>query len=179
MRCSEFRDQHCAFIDDTLAGVELIRMQRHLGECPDCAALDARIRRSLMLARSLPQVEPSANFRHRLEARLQAYKERPEATACANFKIVATFGAAASLVMLGYMAESLHRVGVPRDIVLPPVVAMAEPPELPREPAAATATTPPASAIIASVSAGMPIWPAALFAEQAPLHFVSYTTELH
>ena len=27
MRCSEFRDLHCSFVDDTLAGVELVRMQ--------------------------------------------------------------------------------------------------------------------------------------------------------
>jgi hypothetical protein len=166
MKCSEFRDQHCLFVDDTLAGVELVRMQQHISVCNACAALDAKIRRALMVARSLPAIQPSPDFAARLESKLKRCREEPESTACANFKAVAGIGAVASLVMLGYVVASLDKFGKQEDIVLPPVVAMARPPEL-------ETLAPVAPAIVASVSAGMPIWPAALFAEQAPLHLAN------
>jgi hypothetical protein len=170
MRCSDFLDQHCTFVDDTIAGVELIRMQRHIAECQTCATLDTRIRRSLMVVRSLPRIEPSPDFAKRLESRLRTYQEQPDSWSCTNFKAVASIGMVASLLMLGYMANALYKSGKQQqDIVLPPVVAMAEPPQpeilLPLQ---------TAPAIIASVSAGMPIFPTALFAEQGPLHFTSY-----
>jgi hypothetical protein len=169
MDCSEFLAQHCAFVDDTLAGVELVGMQRHLAECGECAQLDAKIRRSLMLVRSLPRIEPSVDFRARLEQRLRECRELPESEGvCASFRTMAAIGALASALMLGYMAESLHKAGrPPEDIVLPPVVALATPPaELER-------WSPMVPAIVASVSAGIPIWPAALFAEEMPLHLAT------
>ncbi len=160
MNCSEFRDQHCAYVDDTLAGVELVQMQRHVAECSVCAQLDAKIRRSLMWARSLPTIEPSPEFSTRLESRLRECREHPESTACTNFKLVAGIGAVASLMMMGYVAASLEAVSKPKDLVLPPVVAMAHPPRF-------ETLAPVAPAIVASISTGMPIWPAALFAERA------------
>jgi hypothetical protein len=225
MRCSEFREHHCAFVDDTLAGVELVRMQGHVTECAPCAELDARVRRSLMWVRSLPRVEPSAEFRHKLEAKLQACREEGlrvhEATG-SNFRAVAAIGAVASLLMMGYMAESLHvqransrgaihETAVARDIVLPPVIAMAVmPAAIPSSGGRASRTLassasaqhgalppaeivsgsgrgvvpvsgsePVAPEIIASVSAGMPLWPAALFAEQAPLHYANLRKPVH
>lgn len=230
MHCSEFREHHCAFVDDTLAGVELVRMQRHVAECEPCAELDTRVRRSLMLARNLPRIEPSADFRRKLDARLQACRDEglTEATG-SNFRAVAAIGAVASLLMLGYMADGLHVargraqsvVTVPesvghtgQDIVLSPVVAMAKLPErtpmandgavagrsisvasvgsgrhsLPpaeivsgsgRGMAPVSGGEPSAPEIIASVSAGMPLWPAALFAEQAPLHYANVRKTVH
>jgi anti-sigma factor RsiW len=169
MHCSEFRDNHCAFVDDTLAGVELVRMQRHILDCPACAKQDAKIRRSLMVIRSMPQIEPSSDFGSRLEMRLRECRGEPESVACANFKMVATVGAVASMVMLGYVAASFHRTGTPRDLVLPPVVAIAEPPQ--QQPTIVSSSPP---AIIASVAAGMPLWPAAMFAEQASLQLTTY-----
>ena len=239
MHCSEFRESHCAFVDDTLAGVELVRMQGHIAECGACAELDARVRRSLMWARSIPLIEPSVDFSRKLEAKLRACREEGfnEATS-SNFRAVAAIGAVASLLMLGYMAESLrveyervhgrtHGTPVARDVVLSPVVAMghgsaAGPAATPAAKRisltdGAVAVAPTASAgrrsagsagrntlppaeivsgsgrgvvpvsgnepvapeIIASVSAGMPIWPAALFAEQAPLHYAGLRKTVH
>ncbi|HXQ77951.1 MAG TPA: hypothetical protein VN797_07080, partial [Gemmatimonadaceae bacterium] len=54
---------------------------------------------------------------------------------------------------------------------LPPVVASIPEPEL----APITTSTP---AIVASVSAGLSIWPVALFAEQAPVRFAHSQLEL-
>lgn len=182
MRCSEFRDLHCAYVDDTLAGVELVRMQRHINECDQCAALDTRVRRSLMVVHNLTPIEPSADFGRRLEARLEQCRAEQDSPIGASFRTVAAFGAVASLVMLGYVSESLRTSGGGRaqDIVLPPVVALAvAPPHAPPRAAhfADTLTNAPATAIVASVSAGMPFWPAALLTEQTPLQLASYTEE--
>jgi len=43
MDCREFCEQHLAFVDDTLAGVELVRMQGHIAECESCAKHDAKL----------------------------------------------------------------------------------------------------------------------------------------
>lgn len=130
MRCSEFRDLHQAYVDDTLAGVELLRVQRHIAECPECAEHDTRVRRAMMLVRSLPPIEPSPDFARRLEARLAQCREGREPRSSAvwgsSFRTVATVGAVASLAMLIYTADMLHTPGEqPHDVVLPPVMMAA------------------------------------------------------
>src|SRR5689334_23044537 len=74
MDCREFRDKHLEFVDDTLAGIELVGMQMHLTECEQCSRQDAIVRRSLMLFRNIPSIEPSPDFSIRLEQRLKAAK---------------------------------------------------------------------------------------------------------
>jgi len=73
--------------------------------------------------------------------------------------------------MLGYIATTLSRSDGPRDLVMPPVVATIPEPEL-------TPITTSTPAIVASVSAGLTIWPAALFAEQVPVRFAHSKLEL-
>jgi anti-sigma factor RsiW len=165
MRCSEFKNLHCSFVDDTLAGVELVRMQRHIAECVECADLDARVRRSLMLVHSLRPIEPSAEFSHRLDVRLRECRLHQAHASAGRFRIVAVIGAIASLIMIGYVAETMKAAdqSMP-DIVLPPAIAMAVPPD-----------TTPVPSIVASVSTGIPIWPAAVLVEQGGLQTVSYT----
>lgn len=165
MRCSEFRHLHCSFVDDTLAGVELVRMQRHIAECAECARLDATVRRSLMLVHSLKPIEPSADFSFRLDARLRECRLHQANVSAGKFRAVAVIGAIASLIMLSYVAETMKAADqrMP-DIVLPPAIAMAVPPD-----------TTPAPSIVASVSTGIPIWPAAVLVEQGGLQTVSYT----
>jgi hypothetical protein len=165
MRCSEFRDLHYSFVDDTLAGVELVRMQQHMAECAECARLDSSVRRSLMVVHSLPPIEPSPGFSSRLDERLRECRQSQANASCVGFRTVAAIGAVASLVMMGYVAETMKLADQRQpEITLPPAVAMAVPPD-----------TTPAPSIVASVSAGMPIWPAALLVEQGGLQTVSYT----
>lgn len=167
MDCREFRDKHLAFVDDTLAGIELVGMQMHLTECESCSRHDATIRRSLMLFRSLPPIEPSRDFSARLEEKLKAVKLADATThhSSPNRRAAGAVMAVSSMLMLTYIGISLRLVDVPQDIVLAPVVATAE---IPADPASA-----PAAEMVASVSAGVPIWTAALFAEQTPAHFAS------
>ena len=164
MDCREFRDKHLEFVDDTLAGIELVGMQMHLTECESCSRQDAIVRRSLMLFRSLPAIEPSQDFAIKLEQKLKAAKlaDAQASHAARNRKVGAAM-AAASIVMLGYIGLSLRRVDVAQELMLPPVVATAD---IPSSMASAPET-------VASMSAGVPIWTAALFAEQTPAHFAS------
>ena len=173
MDCREFCDNHVAFVDDTLAGIELVRMQRHIGECENCAKHDARVRRALLIFRNLPSIEPSADFSQRLEARLRQERQCDDllATTQRNLKRGAIAATLASAAMLGYIAITLYRSDSPRDLVMPPVVASLPEPELTQ----ITTSTP---AIVTSVSAGLTIWPAALFAEQVPVRFAHSKLEL-
>jgi hypothetical protein len=139
-------------------------MQRHLTECERCAAHDAKVRRALLLFRNLPVVEPSPDFYARLSARIESERtavQRP--SIAARGPGMGTFmSVAAGLVTVGYLAaSSLNWTRPERDIVLAPVVAT--------EPAVAPSVE--NEALVTSVSAGMPVWPMVLFAEQAPLRF--------
>jgi len=172
MDCREFCDQHVAFVDDTLAGIELVRMQRHLAECESCAKHDAKIRRALLLFRNLPSIEPSIDFSERLEARLRSSQNNDLFVATQrNLRRGAIAATVASAVMLGYIGTTLFQSDTPRDLMMPPVVASIPEPEL-------TPITTSTPAIFASVSAGLTIWPAALFAEQVPVRFAHSSLEL-
>jgi len=172
MDCREFCDQHLAFVDDTLAGIELVRMQQHLGECDSCAKHDAKIRRALLLFRNLPPIEPSPDFSRRLEARLKNCEyDHLFAATPGNLRRGAITATVASVLMLGYIGTTLFPSDAPRDLVMAPVVANIPEPEL----IPITTSTP---AIVASVSAGLSIWPAALLAEQVPVRFAHSSLEL-
>lgn len=178
MDCGRFRDNHAAFIDNALDDVELSAMRSHRAECADCADHDATIRRALLLFRNLPTIEPSAEFGRRLNARLRATERSlswshagmrgPSWTSfawaasgvlAAGYVLVATFGGAATI---------RHQ-----ELALAPVVVTAVPSAtIDSAPAGPMRISPMASpAIVASVSMGMPVWPAALLAAQAPMHF--------
>lgn len=167
MDCREFQENHFAFVDDTLPGIELVGMQMHITECERCAGQDALVRRSLMVFRSLPRIEPSPGFSTRLQAKLEAARLADEAAAQSgrSRKMAATV-ALSSVVMLGYIGVSLRQVDSSKSLTLPPVVATA--PQ-----AAPVFASGPAPEMVTSVPAGLPIWTAALFAEQTPVHFAS------
>ena len=164
MDCRSFRSKHVAFVDDFLPGEEVVAMQRHLAECERCATHDAKVRRSLLVFRNLPPVEASPDFYARLAARIESERAAPRPTFAARGPGVGTFmSIAASLVMVGYItASSLNWTKPQSDVVLAPVVAT--------EPA----LSPPSvenQALLASMSAGIPVWPMVYFAEQASMRF--------
>src|SRR3954471_14388521 len=173
MDCREFCEQQVAYVDDHLAGIQLFRMQRHIAECESCAKHDAKIRRALLLFRNLPSIKPSADFSERLEERIRRECESGDllATTQRNLRRGAIAATLASAVMLGYIAIPLSHAEPPRDVLMPPVVASIPEPEL-------TPITTSTPAIVASVSAGLSIWPAALFSEQAPVRFAHSQLEL-
>ena len=166
MDCRGFRSKHVAFVDDFLSGEEVVAMQRHLLECEQCAAHDAKVRRALLVFRNLPTVEPSSDFYTRLRARIESERTAAFArpTIAARGPGIGTFmSIAAGLVTIGYVtAASLNWTGPGGEVVLSPVVATA-----PATPQLSVEN----QALVASMSAGMPVWPMVYLAELAPMRF--------
>ena len=166
MDCREFHNNHLAFVDDTLPAVDMVAMQAHLADCEACASHDALVRRSLMLFRNLPPIEPSPGFTERLNARLAALGPVDYSRVPRGGPGVRGFvAAAAGVIAFGYLAASAFDWTEPaRDVRLAPVIATIP------EPTPSPIANP---ALVASVTTGMPVWPAAIMAEQAPMHFAS------
>ena len=182
MNCREFQRKHDAYVDDTLSGVDIEAMGRHLRLCAQCAALDTRIRRSLLLAHNLPTIEPSAAFTERLQMRLaheralkaarqqddggtmmgMMTRHRSPFSTGTYVALAAGITMAAGLAMAVTLADDADPT-----IRLAPVVASAP------EPEPSLLATP---AMVASMPAGMPIWPAVYVAQRAPLHLASDVT---
>jgi hypothetical protein len=191
MDCRTFRKHHLAFLDDTLPGEQVAAAERHVFECAGCAAHDTAVRRSLMLARNLPPIELSPDFAARLAARLDDVRDgryevptdglplddwAPTRAELLRAALSDTLGSrrrmaaiAAGLLALSYAGgQAIVRAGAARDVVLPPGIATA-----PATKAAPPVYTPLASpALVTSASTGIPVWPAALLADQAPAHLV-------
>ena len=166
MDCRGFRKNHVAFVDDLLPGVEMVVMQRHLHECEACARHDMLVRRSLLVVRNAPMIEPSADFSARLNARLRDCRAMDAMGNAGRTPVSrALAAAAASILIIGYMSlAATDWLRHQDDVVLAPAVAY--------EPAP---PTPPLAnpAVVATVSAGMPIWSSMLLAEQASAQFAA------
>lgn len=172
MDCREFRQNHVAFVDDLLPGIDLIRMQRHLIECGRCSHHDTMVRRALLVVRNVPCIEPSPGFTERLHARIHALGPvhraarrsavRPK---MGTFAALTTGMVAAGMVT---MAAMIWSATSGRDIVLAPVVA-----SIPAPAHDETLSPIPVPAMVASASTGIALWPAVMAAEQAPLHFAA------
>jgi hypothetical protein len=161
MNCRDFRERHLAFLDDALPEADLVAMQRHLAECACCARRDTAIRRGLLVCRNLGQIEPSADFAARLEARIrQLHRREEELRAAFHGPSVSGFLAiAASVLGVGILATvALDWTEPPRDIALAPAVVSA-----PAEPAAMVD-----HAYVLSAASGGAMWPAVVLAEQLP-----------
>jgi hypothetical protein len=176
MNCREFRRKHDAYVDDTLSGMEIDAMSSHLRFCERCARLDTRVRRALLVAHNLPMIQPSAAFTARLQARLTQERALMAAHGSAHGRMYGEggwrpFSAAAYMVMAtgilfaaGLAVTMTAMNGEPEAIRLAPVVAMR--PEV--EPSLLASP-----AMVASMPAGMTMWPAVFVAQQAPWHLAS------
>ena len=169
MDCREFRAQHIGFVDDTLPAVEMDAMHQHLTVCVRCSRHDTAIRRGLLIVRNLPRVELSPDFMDRLNARLHsldATAVHPRAASPSYRSSASGFAVlAAGLALIAYAAlETTRWFSTTEELRLPPVVASV--PEAPPSPLADPA-------FVAAVSTGMPMWPAVLMADQAPMHLAN------
>jgi len=177
MDCRSFRKHHFAYLDDTLSGDDMAAAQRHILSCDGCAAHDTLVRRSLMMAKSMPTIEPSAAFQQKLKARLAECREERAAMHA---------GAATALRMDAEVVPfTEHRAGwfTPRALAAiaasavvgtlvwrgttgqtVPVVAM--------EPVIASAPARPevryvSPALLQAMATGNPVWPATVVIEEA------------
>lgn len=150
-------------------------MARHSQLCERCAQLDTHLRRALLVARNLPTIELSGAFSGRLQARLRVERTSLEparlfssATTVRHFRPLfapAQVVVAASIFLVAALAGAFAFAG-PKDETIRMAPVVASHPEADPSPL----TTP---TIVASMPAGMPLWPAVFVAQQAPWHFAS------
>ena len=166
MDCRRFLENHASYVDLRCSAIEEREFQQHLATCQRCARHDTMVRRSLLLVKSLPTIQPSADFRARLDARLRSVQ--PEMSAprfrptLFRLPLSAFAAVAAGLVIVAALAATVLRGD---DVVrLAPVVAT-----LP-ETEPSQGMTP---ALVATVPTGMSVWPAIMAASQASVHFVA------
>jgi hypothetical protein len=170
MDCRTFRKRHLAIVDNTLSGLDTAEMREHVRACQACAKLDSSLRRSLLLVRNLPCIEPSAEFSARLAARL-ADERTQGVVALPTHRgpgVRTFFATAASIVAVGFMTVSAMDQGAPERLpVLPAVVATPNPSAM----MAGSADETPA--FMATVSTGLPVWPAMLLGDEAQIRFAT------
>jgi anti-sigma factor RsiW len=177
MDCRSFRKQHLAYVDDTLSGDEMSLVQGHLSDCDPCKAHDTLVRRSLMMARSLPPIEPTTEFQDRLRTSLEACREerakklareaaRPAARKAppGTTHTVAALGAGMILGALGWSGLTTT-FAKPATVAMQPTVA-----SQPAVPSEHRYITP---ALMQAMSTGNPVWPAAVLIEDVPTYFVT------
>jgi anti-sigma factor RsiW len=178
MDCRTFKKKHAAFLDDTLPGIETAAMQEHLRVCARCAGHDAGIRRSLLLLRNLPPLEVSSDFTQRLRARIAVEQQR-HTTSVATFhargpSLGAFLGVACGLIAVGVLTLAVASHDVPPAPVFSvrtaPAAAITSAVEDQTKLADGNVAAP---AYVASMSTGMPMWPALLLAEEGSLRFAT------
>jgi hypothetical protein len=186
MDCRQFRKHHLAYLDDTLSGDQMMLAQRHILACDTCAAHDTLVRRSLMIARSMPTIEPSSAFQERLQARLaQCRQERmtqQEADAEAWEE-----GVDGSVFSAPHMPRPLWRspkafAAIAASAVVGTLMwrgfAPAPAPVVSMQPVIASVPAHPGAqyispALLQAMATGNPVWPATVIIEEAPTNFVN------
>jgi anti-sigma factor RsiW len=166
MDCLDFRNQYLAYVDQTLPRAAQSAAEGHLAVCGQCARHDLAMRRGLLVLRNLPSVEPSSDFFDRLTETLHRMERAEERASRYRGPGVGSFAAAAAgVVGVGFLAAVVFNwTAQARNLSLAPVVA--------RMPAMAPFPV-SNSSFVASASAGLPIWPAAMLGDQAPVRFAS------
>ena len=165
MDCRQFLENHSSYVDLRCSAIEEREFQQHLADCQRCARHDTAVRRSLLLVKSLPTIQPSPDFRARLDARLRSVQ--PEMSAprfrpsLFRLPLSAFAAVAAGLVIVAALAATMRGDDVIR---MAPVVAT-----LPESEPSQTMTP----ALVATVPTGMSVWPAIMAASQASVHFVA------
>ncbi len=122
MTCTEFRDRYSDFRDGLItAPREQRACQRHMALCAECRAYDTRVRRGVLALQASGEIDVSAEFRRRLDARLR--RERLTAAFTAG-PVRAAGGLAAALfvavALLLLASEGGRRPRVAEARPLPP-----------------------------------------------------------
>ncbi len=190
MDCKRFRKNHLGYLDDTLPGTDMAAAQRHLLGCEPCAAHDALVRRSLMAARSLPTIEPSADFQAKLRAKLaqcraeqagelgQQTDQRGVRGVLQPTDTMLPLSAVGTGGARPVRAAMAVAAGAALAVVAWQSVSKSTAPELRMAPVTASTPalpeTPYVSAeLLQAMATGNPVWSAALVVDDLPVTFVS------
>ncbi len=185
MDCRTFRKNHFAYLDDTLAGDVMTQAQQHIMQCDACAAHDTLVRRSIMMVRNLPEIEPSDAFAQRLQQRLASCKhdsmhDEMSDMACDDAFLTASpghpmqrtwrstrtwFAVAACVTVVGTMAYNADSE-LMEDMQLQPVMAAAPQPVQPPAPIISPE-------LLQAMATGNPMFSMATLIDQAPAQFLA------
>lgn len=185
MDCKSFRRQHLAYLDDTLPGDDMASAQHHVMRCDGCAAHDTLVRRSLMVARSLPMVELSVDFQAKLRARLAECRNEDRRAGRAESGMGRRRGAdpmqpmpytagrrTTSRLMVAAVAGAMLGAYAWQGWGAAPASALSIQPVLAAQPSMPTPAPYITPELMQAMATGNPVWPAALLIEDAPAHFV-------
>jgi hypothetical protein len=70
LSCRQFREGHTDYLDGHLPDAVARQFDTHVQSCSGCQRFDHVLRRGLLLARNLPEIQPSAHFHENLQSRL-------------------------------------------------------------------------------------------------------------
>lgn len=120
MKCAEFRASYTEYRDGLIAEPgEERRFERHLASCASCRQYDVRVRRAVLALQAAEPVEPSADFRRRLERRLRRERFLSGPTLPARVGMFAALFVVVALALVA--AEGVRRPSNDRPPMLPPV----------------------------------------------------------
>ena len=171
LTCQDLLDGHADFLDGSLPTREARRFEMHLQLCQSCQRYDRVVRRGLLLARNLPEIQPSDHFHEKLQARLMNLDleppRQPIMASSATALVVAAVLAVIALTPLLRMVELERTAGsqaartpliIPTSFV--PVDAQALVPTPPAQPATVLDwTTDPSFYLPVDLPAAVPMAP--------------------
>lgn len=148
-------------------------LRAHLNGCARCARHDADVRRALLLLKNVPPISVSAGFQDRLRERIarEGAAGTPATVRMARRVPLKWVATAAAVVAVAGVASWTGASRSPENAPhrLPAVIASVPPVSM-------DASDDSAPAYLASMSTGVPMWPALMLAEEGPLRFAA--TEL-
>lgn len=161
MTCTEFIERYTDVRDGLITTPrELRRFERHLALCPTCRRYDTAVRRGVLALQAAETIEPSRDFRRRLDARLERERHTARDVPTRAGVAVALFVAAALALVA---RQGVRHPDVAHVPTLPPVpfpkpVVRAGVPFVsfqdPRASVFPAGPTPDGSAIVEPASAG-------------------------
>jgi len=77
LSCREFLEGHSDYLDDLLVREWVREFDQHVATCKSCERYDRVMRRGLLLARNLSDVQPSPHFHEKLQTRLMGLEDEP------------------------------------------------------------------------------------------------------
>src|SRR2546428_5637075 len=121
MRCHEFLERYTDFRDGLItAPCDLRRFERHLARCPVCRRYDRALRQGVLALQAAALIEPSPDFRRRLEARLRQERRRGRGSPQVPVRAGVAGVAAALFVAAAPPLVGPEGVGRPAEAPAPP-----------------------------------------------------------
>jgi anti-sigma factor RsiW len=110
MSCREFLESHSEYVDGALPELLARRFDAHVRGCPGCRRYDHVVRRGLLLARNLTEIQPSAHFHEKLQARLMHLEAEPmQRPIVASSATVLMIAAVLAVIVITPLARPLER----------------------------------------------------------------------